>query len=134
MRWEALSAKGELRGGLKRNEAEQPQPRLLWQPNIIHRYNQRKPKAVPFPEIHYFRMGWTPGKINIVASLLPSFSCIRSASQSTDYQDGERLGHSLRVSQRLGGLSAHDKKHRQSILGKCHPYPIKNAQEALITH
>lgn len=51
LRWEALSAKGELRGGLKRDEAEQPQPRLLWQPNIIHRYNQRKPKAVPFPEI-----------------------------------------------------------------------------------
>lgn len=48
---EALSAKGELRGGLKRNEAEQPQPLLLWQPNIIHRCNQRKPKAVPFPEI-----------------------------------------------------------------------------------
>lgn len=88
----------------------------------------------PSRKFNYFRMGWTPGKINIAASLLPSFSCFRSASQSTDYQDGERLGHSLRVSQRLGGLSAHDKKHRQSILGKCHPYPIKNAQQALITH
>ena len=98
--------------------------------NSISRYNQGKSKAdlssLPHPPqiLLYFTMGWTPGKINIFfPSLLPPFSFLGWARQTSGYQDGERRGCSLRVSQRLDGLWALEREDVHSTLDRCHLQP-----------
>lgn len=66
-------AVGELRVGLRTSEASTaPAAMATW---LSGRHNQGKLEGDPSPLpliLLYFRMGWTPGKINMFA--LPSFS------------------------------------------------------------
>lgn len=100
LRWEAVLAAGELRGGLERcchgNLA-----------NIIDTCNPGKPRAVPFPQMGLsFRTSWTPGKSTFFSPFSPPFLLLWISQPASCYLGGERLGHTLRVSQRCGGLSA----------------------------
>lgn len=105
LRWEAVAAAGKLRG-------EHSLHLLPWQPGestIIDTYN-RESQRQSASQKWDLSLEWDgyQRQINLFfpSSLHPPLSCFGQASQPSGYPDGERLGHSVRVSRRPGGLSA----------------------------